>query len=213
MTETAVGSKKIAIFYRKSEKTAFPTPWKDKITQFLRFQPLGKTKMPRKPPVVGRRNEKYSKNCSLSADETENHPQNCVSGHPDGRKLAKTAFRGTPTSRNWRKLRFGAPRRAEISKNSLSGHPGGRKLRKTTFRGTPTGKNCSDTGVNHRLAPSVARFFPRIKKNSLGKRHLGYRFSENYINFVLHLSLRLRLLRGSSSKAATEFRQNAFLQR
>ena len=172
-----------------------------------------KRKIQQKLLIVDRRNTESLNFHSLSADETKNHPQNSVSGHPDEQKLAKTAFRGTPTSGKWRKQRFGAPRRAEISENSVSGHPGGRKLAKTAFRDTPTGRNCSDTGVNHRLAPSVARFFPRIKKNSLGKRHLGYRFSENYINFVLHLSLRLRLLRGSSSKAATEFRQNAFLQR
>ena len=155
---------------------------------------------------------KNAKKCSSSADETQNRS---IFTHrrPTKRKIIpKTVFRGTPTGRNWRKQRFGAPRRAEIGKNSLSGHPDEQKLAKTAFRGTPTSKNCSDTGVNHCLAPSVARFFPRIKKNSLGKRRLGYRFSENYINFVLHLSLRLRLLRGSSSKAATEFQQNAFLQ-
>ena len=184
---------------KNTAKTAHCRPTKHRIAQFSL--------------IVGRRNGKSSPKQRFVPLRRAENSENCVSGHPDGRKLGKTAFRGTPTSRNWRKQRFGAPRRAEIGKNRFSGHPDEQKLAKTAFRGTPTSKNCSDTGVNHRLAPSVARFFPRIKKNSLGKRHLGYRFSENYINFVLHLSLRLRLLRGSSSKAATEFRQNAFLQR
>ena len=140
--------------------------------------------------------------------------QKNVRRRPTKRKIQqKLLIVGQRNEKSSPKLCFGAPRRVEISENSVSGHPDEQKLGKTAFRGTPTSGNCSDTGVNHRLAPSVARFFPRIKKNSLGKRHLGYRFSENYINFVLHLSLRLRLLRGSSSKAATEFRQNAFLQR
>ena len=49
---------------------------------------IGKRK---KPPVVGRRNEKNSKNCLSSADEMQNYVKNCVSGHPDERKTEKTA--------------------------------------------------------------------------------------------------------------------------
>ena len=74
---------------QKHPISAFPTPWKIKNTQFLLFQPLGKTKMPRKPPVVGRRNAENNENGLSSADETKNHPQNCVSGHPDEQKLLR----------------------------------------------------------------------------------------------------------------------------
>ena len=171
---------------QKHPFSAFPTPWKIKITHFLRFQPLGKTKSLNFCFSNPLERQKCPENRPSSADETQKTMKmDCR--RPTKHRIAQfSLIVGQRNEKSSPKLPFGAPRRA---------------------------KNCSDTGVNHRLAPSVARFFPRIKKNSLGKRHLGYRFSENYINFVLHLSLRLRLLRGSSSKAATEFRQNAFLQR
>ena len=56
------------------------------------------------------------------------------------KKTEKTVFRGTPTGGKQQKLRFGAPRRAEISKNRVSGHPDEQKTAKTAFRGTPTSR-------------------------------------------------------------------------
>ena len=43
------------------------------------------------------------KNCLSSADEMQNYVKNCVSGHPDGWKIGKTVFRGTPTGRKTEK--------------------------------------------------------------------------------------------------------------
>ena len=72
LMELALGSGKIAIFYRKSEKTALPTPWKVKNTQFLCFQPLGKTKSPNFCVSNPLESQKCPENCSSSADETQN---------------------------------------------------------------------------------------------------------------------------------------------
>ena len=71
--------------------------------------------------------------------------------HPDGRKTAETAFRGTPTSEKQQKLCFGAPRRAENSKNCVSGHPDERKTAKTAFWGTPTSEKTEKTAFHPRM--------------------------------------------------------------
>ena len=75
--------------------------------------------------------------------------KNTLSGNPEEQKIAKTAFRGTPTSRKQRKTRFGEPRRAENSENSVSGHPDEQKTAKTTFRGTPTSEKQQKLGFIH----------------------------------------------------------------
>ena len=75
--------------------------------------------------------------------------------HPDGRKTAETAFRGTPTSEKQQKLCFGALRRAKNSRNCVSGHPDERK----------NGKNCKFRGRNHQKTAKTANSVGGIIRN------------------------------------------------
>ena len=76
---------------------------------------------------------KKRKKLRFGAPRRAKNSENCVSGHPDGQKTAKTAFRGTPTDRKQQKPRFGAPRRTENSENCISQPWESQKHPKITF--------------------------------------------------------------------------------
>ena len=160
LMELAVRSKKIAIFYRKSEKTALPTPWKVKNTQFLCFQPLGKAKMPRKPPVVGRRNAKNDEKYPSSADEMQKtikivcrratkhkiqqkllivgrrntkYSKNCSSSGDETQNTAKTVCRRATKRKIQQKLLVVGRRNAKYSKNYSSSGDETQNHPKTAF--------------------------------------------------------------------------------
>ena len=147
LMELAVGSGKIAIFYRKSEKTALPTPWKVKNTHFLRFQPLGKSKTLNFCVSNPLEKQKCPENRPSSADETKKtaktarrrptkrkkrqklsvvgrrnaeSPKNCASSTDDERKMAKSAFHPWMKSEKREKERFRHGGKSKTSKNHVS---------------------------------------------------------------------------------------------
>ena len=91
---------------QKSPKTTFPRPRMSRNRQKQPFRPLGRIK-----------------NTIFHASDPSDEwkiAKNCVSGHPDGRKTTKTAFRGTPTSRKREKPAVVGRRNAKNDESYLS---------------------------------------------------------------------------------------------
>ena len=75
--------------------------------------------------------------------------------HPDDRKTAETAFRGTPTGEKQQKLRFGAPRRAKKRK----------KLQIPWAESSEIDENCEFRGRNHQKSAKTANSVDGIIRN------------------------------------------------
>ena len=85
-------AKPATVFFKKRKKLRIPWTESSEIAENCKFR--------------GQNHQKTEKTGFPHPGESQNH--------------SKTVFRGTPTSGNWQKLRFGAPRRAEISENCIS---------------------------------------------------------------------------------------------
>ena len=65
----SVGSREIAIFYRKSDENCVSYPYDEQKTWKTAFRTPKMSRKREKPAVVGRRNAKNDKNCLSSADD------------------------------------------------------------------------------------------------------------------------------------------------
>ena len=136
--------------------SAFPTPWKSKITQFLRFQPLGKSKS----PIF----------CVSNPLESQNHPVFCASNPLEKQKCPIFAFRPRPKSRKPEKQAFGHGRRTKYRKNRLSATADERKTQKPGFRPRPKDEKQKKTAFPLISKASQPHFsLKKYKKNLYNK--------------------------------------------
>ena len=130
LTELAVGSKKIAIFYRKMEKTARRRATKRRITQFSLIVGRRNAKKQQKQLVVGRRNTENDKNCLSSADEMKNTAKT-ARRRPTKRKI--TRFLSVARERNAESPVFYSSLASETQNQPKTAFPPGGKIKNAQF--------------------------------------------------------------------------------
>ena len=144
-----VGSREIAIFYRKSGENGVSAVAEERKMGKIVFRPWPKNRKREKPAVVGRRNEKYSKNCPSSADESQNHS---FSAFPTPWKARITQFlRFQPLGKS-ESLIFCISNPLEsqkTGKNRLSSTDDERKTANSGFHPRMTGEKLQFPGFIH----------------------------------------------------------------